>query len=116
MRRELAERYSQVAQVLTDKWLYIEDIMAELRTSQNYTRKLIGDLVFSGHVLQRPIPNGRGRFKTQFSWHSGKPAPTMYTRQFTPARIDIRRTDPLMIALYGSGPGKGNADVKMIGG
>lgn len=116
MRRELAERYSQVAQVLTDKWLYIEDIMRELQTSQNYTRKLIGDLVFSGHVLQRPIPNGRGRFKTQFSWHSGKPAPTMYIRQFTPAQIDIRRTDPLMIALYGVGPGKRDVANTRIGG
>ncbi len=116
MRQELASRYSQVAQVLTDKWLYIEDIMRELSTSQNYTRKLIGDLVFSGHVLQRPTPNGRGRFKTQFSWHPGKPAPTTYTRQFTPPQADIRRTDPLMIALYGCGPGKCDVASKRIGG
>lgn len=103
MRQDVAKRYSQVAQVLTGNWLYIEDIMHELSTSQNYARKLIGDLVYSGHVQQRPIPNGRGRFKTQFSWQTGKPVPTKYTRQFTPPQVDIRRTDPLMIALYGQG-------------
>jgi len=101
MKQELRERYAMVAQVLTDKWLYIEDIMVELRTSENYARKLVGDLVFSDHVLQRPIPTARGRNRKQFSWHSGKPVPTTYTRQFTPQQIDICRTDPLMIALYG---------------
>ncbi|MBC3906249.1 hypothetical protein [Undibacterium umbellatum] len=116
MRREIAERYKQVAQVLTDKWLYIEDIMYELRTSENYSRKLIADLVFSGHVLQRPIPNGRGRNRMQFSWNAGKPAPTVYTRQFTPAQVDIRRTDPLMIALYGNGTSNRKQNNEISGG
>jgi len=101
MRNDIAVRYAQVAKILSDKFLFIEDIMHELRTSENYARKLISDLCFSGHVVQRAIPNTRGRSKMQFGWYSGKPAPTMYTRQIKPSKDKIRRTDPLMIALYG---------------
>jgi|GEM_PF-1336629 len=101
MRNDIAVRYAQVAQILSDKFLFIEDIMHELRTSENYARKLISDLCFSGHVVQRATPTPRGRSKLQFGWHSGKPAPTVYTRQIKPSSEKIRRTDPLMIALYG---------------
>ena len=101
MRNDVSERYSQLAKILSGKFLFIEDIMRELRTSENYARKLIGDLCFSGHVVHESVPTPRGRSKLRFSWQAGKPAPTSYTRQQTVSKECVRRTDPLMIALYG---------------
>gem|GEM_PF-2589850 len=39
-----------------------------------------------------------------------------YTRQFTPAQVDIRRTDPHMIALYGNGTSNRNPNNEISGG
>lgn len=116
IKQDVAARYAQIRKILLNEEKPIVDIMQEMGSSENYTRKLIADLVFSGHVLQRPIPNGRGKNRMQFSWHADKPAPTVYTRQLTPAHVDIRRTDPLMIALYGSGTRNRKPNNEISGG
>ncbi|MFZ6654067.1 hypothetical protein [Undibacterium sp. TJN19] len=101
MKADIAERYAQMARILNGKFLFIEDIMQQLRTSENYARKLVADLLYSGHIVQEATPGLRGRTKLKFTWQPGKPAPVEYTRKQR-VSIKVQRTDPLMIALYGA--------------
>ena len=101
-RQHVSARYAQVKQMMGSKEMFIEDIMRELRTSEKYARKLMNDLVFSGYVNQINVPVARGRNRTKFAWSGNKPAPSEYTRSSKPAADQkFKRTDPLMIALYG---------------
>ncbi|MFZ6655865.1 hypothetical protein [Undibacterium sp. TJN19] len=100
MRNDVAARYQQMHDILFGNAMFIEEIMTKLRTSENYARKLVGDLMHSGHIGANPIPNKRGRTTQQFYWVPGKPVPTESTRK-PKIEVKIERTDPLMIALYG---------------
>ncbi|MCH8622512.1 hypothetical protein [Undibacterium sp. TS12] len=102
MKIDIAQRYAQVAQLLSDKFLFTEEIQHALHTSNNYTRKLLTDLCYSGHLVQERVRVAQGRFRSRFRWQAGKAIPTSFTRQnMVPKKQTIRRTDPLMIALYG---------------
>ena len=101
-KKHVSVRYAELKKMMGDRAMFIEDIMRELRTSENYARKLMNDLVFSGHVHQINVPVARGRNRTKFAWSGNKPAPSEYTRSSKPAADQkFKRTDPLMIALYG---------------
>jgi hypothetical protein len=101
-KKHVSVRYAELKKMMGDRAMFIEDIMRELRTSENYTRKLVNDLVYSGHVKEIKILTTRGRDKTKFQWEGCKPPPSEYTRSIKPAtNVKIKRTDPLMIALYG---------------
>lgn len=101
-KKQISERYTQVKQMMGNRTMVIQDIIREMQISENYARRMINDLVFSGHIAENKIRLPNNRQKALYRWQDGKEAPSEYTRSFSPAvNVKFKRTDPLMIALYG---------------
>ena len=101
-KKNISERYAQVKNTMGNRTMVIQDIIREMQISENYARRMINDLVFSGHVIENKIRLPNNRERALYRWADGKEAPSEYTRSFNPAvSVKFKRTDPLMIALYG---------------
>lgn len=99
-RMEIRQRYTQLKRSLTNRFLQIEEVMKEIECSENYARKLVHDLMLTGHVTEKKFKGPRGKPKGKFTWNGDKEVPTATPEKQTPP-AKFKRTDPLIIALYG---------------